>query len=318
MPKPQKAPVPIESARLLEIRAELVRKIYPHTNPVNLEGVLNTAISGLSLFRRSEPSACTSTTYMPSLVVFAQGKKRINVGRSVLLCDESNFLLTSVDLPVVSQITAASPEVPMLGLTLKLEMPEIRRILSEESFPIADESADPRGMSVGTASVELLSACSRLLDLLDSPKDIPFLGALIQRELIYRLLRSPQGKHLRAIATLGESSHRTAGAVAWLRVNYAKQLRVDELAALAHMGVSTFHHHFRSLTAMSPLQYQKQLRLHMARERMLNEGLDAATAAFEVGYESASQFNREYHRFFGQPPLRDVKTLRHAMAMGAS
>ena len=167
-------------------------------------------------------------------------------------------------------------------------------------------------MAVGVSSPELLDACSRLLDLLDVPEDIPFLGGLIQREIVFRLLRSPQGKHLRAIATLGEQSHRTAKAVEWLRMNYAKPLRVEELATMARMGVSTLHHQFRSLTAMSPLQYQKQLRLHVARERMLTEGLDAASAAFEVGYESASQFSREYSRFFGQPPMRDVKARRIA------
>ena len=132
-------------------------------------------------------------------------------------------------------------------------------------------------------------------------------AAGLQREVIYRLLLNPQGRHLRAIATLGEQSHRTARAVEWVRLNYAKPLRIEELASTARMGVSTLHHQFRSLTAMSPLQYQKQLRLHVARERMLNEGLDAASAAFEVGYESASQFNREYSRFFGMPPMRDIK-----------
>jgi AraC-like DNA-binding protein len=158
--------------------------------------------------------------------------------------------------------------------------------------------------------VELLSACSRLLDLLDKPGDIPFLGSLLQREILYRLLRSPLGKHLRAIATLGEQSNRTAKAVAWLKTNYSKPLRVEDLASVAQMGVSTFHHQFRSLTAMSPLQYQKRLRLHVARVRMMTEGLDAASAAFEVGYESASQFNREYSRLFGQPPMRDIKSRR--------
>jgi transcriptional regulator GlxA family with amidase domain len=133
------------------------------------------------------------------------------------------------------------------------------------------------------------------------------LGSLIQREIVYRLLRSPQGGHLRAIATLGEQSNRTAKVVEWLRANYTKPLRVEELATMARMGVSTLHHQFRSLTAMSPLQYQKQLRLHVARERMMHEGMDAASAAFAVGYESASQFNREYRRFFGQPPMRDIK-----------
>jgi transcriptional regulator GlxA family with amidase domain len=162
-------------------------------------------------------------------------------------------------------------------------------------------------MAVGKTPVEMLSACSRLVDLLEKPGDIPFLGSLIQREIIYRLLRSSVGKHLRAIATLGEQSNRTAKAVAWLKANYEKPLRVDELASVAQMGVSTLHHHFRSLTAMSPLQYQKRLRLHVARVRMLTEGMDAASAAFNVGYESASQFNREYRRLFGQPPMRDVK-----------
>jgi transcriptional regulator GlxA family with amidase domain len=150
---------------------------------------------------------------------------------------------------------------------------------------------------------------------LETPQDIPFLSRHIQRELIYRLLRSPQGQHLRSIATLGEQSHRTAKVVSWLRTNYAKPLRIEDLAEMARMGVSTLHHHFRSLTSMSPLQYQKQLRLHIARERMLSEGLDAASAAFEVGYESASQFNREYSRFFGQPPMRDVKARRIAIAV---
>jgi AraC-like DNA-binding protein len=146
-----------------------------------------------------------------------------------------------------------------------------------------------------------------LLDLLDAPQDIPFLSNLIQREVIYRLLRGPRGENLRAIATLGEQSNRTAKAVAWLRENYAQPLRVEDLASVAQMGVSTLHHHFRTLTAMSPLQYQKQLRLHTARVRMLTDGMDAASAAFEVGYESPSQFSREYSRFFGQPPMRDIK-----------
>jgi AraC-like DNA-binding protein len=223
-------------------------------------------------------------------------------------------VLTSVDLPVVSQVIAATEADPMIGLVLKLEMPLVREILSQHEFARLEEPNDARGMAVGTTSVELLDACTRLVDLLDSPQDIPFLSGLIQREIIYRLLRSKQGKHLRAIATLGEQSHRTSKAVEWLRENYAKPLRVEELATVARMGVSTLHHQFRSLTAMSPLQYQKQLRLHVARERMLNDGVDAASAAFEVGYESASQFNREYSRFFGQPPMRDVKARRMAGA----
>ena len=163
---------------------------------------------------------------------------------------------------------------------------------------------------LGKTTVDLLKPCSRLLDLLDAPEDIPFLSSLVQREIIYRLLRGPQGARLRSIATLGDQSHRTAKAIAWLRANYAKPLRVEVLAEVASMGMSTLHHHFRALTAMSPLQYQKQLRLVAARERMLIEGLDAASAAFQVGYESPSQFSREYKRFFGQPPVRDIKARR--------
>jgi len=293
--------------RVVAMRAELARKIAAGAD---VEGDTLTEIPGLRLYRRSTPTACASAAYQPSLVVFVQGQKRINLGKTTYLCDGSNFLLTSVDLPVVSQVVKATEKEPILGLLLGLDMPTVREILSQQEFHLREESADARGMAVGVTSVELLGACIRLVDLLDTSQDIPFLSSLIQREIIYRLLRSPQGKHLRAIATLGEQSHRTAKAVEWLRVNYARPLRVEELATMARMGVSTLHHQFRSLTAMSPLQYQKQLRLHVARERMLNNGLDAASAAFEVGYESASQFNREYSRFFGQPPMRDVKARR--------
>ena len=301
------------SEKLLDIRTELAGKI---ADRAHAEGDTITDIPGLRLYRRSVPTACASATYEPSLVVFVQGQKRINVGKATYLCNSSNFLLTSIDLPVLSQVVAATRKEPILGLLLKLEMPLVRDILSQQEFHLREQSADARGMAVGVTSLELLDACSRLIYLLDTPQDIPYLSGLIQREVIYRLLRSPQGKHLRAIATLGEQSHRTSKAVEWLRMNYSKPLRVEELASMARMGVSTLHHQFRSLTAMSPLQYQKQLRLHVARERMLNAGIDAASAAFEVGYESASQFNREYSRFFGKPPIRDVKSRRLAAPSG--
>ncbi|MEI9814180.1 MAG: AraC family transcriptional regulator [Acidobacteriota bacterium] len=240
----------------------------------------------------------------------AQGRKRVMLGNTSFLFDESCFLLTSLDLPIVGQVIEASPDNPFLCFMLRLEMPLVRELLSQEEIPLMESTADSPAMSTGEVTPELLGACCRLLALLDNPHDIPFLSALIQREIIYRILQAPAGARLRSIATLGDQSHRTAKAIAWLRTNYSKPLRVEDLAQVAGMGVSTLHHHFRTLTAMSPLQYQKQLRLQAARGRMLADGLDAASAAFEVGYESASQFNREYSRFFGQPPMRDIRTLR--------
>ena len=284
-------------SRAVAMRKDLARKIAAH---IRMDGKEATGVPGLSLYRKSAPTQCTSAAYEPELIVFVQGEKRINVGGTTLECNESTFLLTSIDMPVVSQVTKASREEPILALMLKLEMPMVREILSQEEFHVPEAVSATRGMAVGESSVELL----------DAPQDIPFFSNLIQREVIYRLLRGPRGENLRAIATLGEQSNRTAKAVAWLRENYAKPLRVEDLASVAQMGVSTLHHHFRALTAMSPLQYQKQLRLQAARGRMLVHGLDAATAAFEVGYESTSQFNREYSRLFGQPPMRDIRALR--------
>jgi len=298
-----------QQSAVVEMRAELARKISVH---VQAAGGQTTAVPGLTLYRRTAPTPCYLVTYEPSLNVFVQGRKRITLGGTTYLCDESTFLLSSVDVPVVSQIVAASEDVPLLSLLLKLDMAVVREILSQEEFHALEGSSQARGIAIGKTTVDLLKPCSRLLDLLDTPRDIPFLSNLIQREILYRLLRGPQGDRLRAIATLGDQSHRTAKAIAWLRANYAEPLRVEELAAVARMGMSTLHHHFRALTAMSPLQYQKQLRLVAARERMLIEGLDAAGAAFEVGYESASQFNREYKRFFGQPPMRDIQARRLA------
>jgi AraC-like DNA-binding protein len=269
-----------------------------------------TEIPGVTLHRRTSPTAPCSATYEPGVTVIAQGRKRVDLGRTTFIYGESRYLLTSVDLPIVSQIVEASEAVPCLAMSLKLEMPVVRELLSREEIQVAEAPPDSPAMATGETTVEFLSACCRLIDLLETPHDIPFLSSLIQREIIYRMLRGPEGARLRAIATLGDQSHRTAKAIAWIRANYAKPLRVEDLADVAGMGVSTLHHHFRELTAMSPVQYQKQLRLQAARGRMLIDGLDAASAAFEVGYESASQFNREYSRLFGQPPMKDIRTLR--------
>lgn len=295
------------NAAAIETRKELSAKIATYAR---LEGENRTAIPGLALYRRSKPSACYLATYEPSFTVFVQGRKRVNLGGNIYFCDGSSFLLSSIDVPVESQILEASEQVPMLSMFLKLDMPTVREVISREELPEAETNGRSRGIAVGETTVGLLGACSRLIDLLETPEDIPFLSHLIQREIVYRILRTPQGERLRSIATTGDLSHRTARAIAWLRAHYAKPLHIEELATVARMGVSTLHHQFRELTAMSPLQYQKQLRLQTARQRMLMDGLDATSAAYEVGYESVSQFTREYSRLFGQPPMRDIKALR--------
>jgi AraC-like DNA-binding protein len=269
-----------------------------------------TDIPGVSLHRRTAPTTPCTATYEPGVTVIAQGRKRVDLGGTTFIYGESRYLLTSLDLPIVSQIIEASEEAPCLAMSLKLEMPVIRELLSRNEIQAAEAPSNSPAMATGEVTVEFLSACCRLVDLLDTPQDIPFLSGLIQREIIYRILRGPEGARLRAIATLGDQSHRTAKAIAWIKANYTKPLRMEDLAQIAGMGLSTLHNHFRALTAMSPLQYQKQLRLQAARGRMLMDGMDAASAAFEVGYESASQFNREYSRLFGQPPMRDIRTLR--------
>jgi AraC-like DNA-binding protein len=291
----------------IEMRKGLARRIAAHAKS---EGENPTAVPGLALYRRVEPTPCIHATYEPSLSVFLQGKKRVSLGGIEYFCDESSFLLSSIDVPAVGQIIEASKQVPLLSMFFRLDMQTVREIISHEDLPEPHASVRARGIAVGESTVGLLDACTRLIDLLETPADIPFLSPLIQQEIVYRVLRTPQGERLRAIATAGDLSHRTARAIAWLRANFAKPLRMEELAEVARMGVSTLHHQFRALTAMSPLQYQKQLRLQMARQRMLMERIDASTAAYEVGYESVSQFNREYSRLFGQPPMRDIKSMR--------
>ncbi len=269
-----------------------------------------TDIAGLTLHRYTAPTAPASVTYEPSVALVVQGRKRVELAGRTFFYDASRFLLTSIDLPVLSHVVEASHDKPYLCVRLKLEMAMVRETLSREEFESTLPPSEAPAMTTAETTPEFLDAFCRLMDLLNTPRDIPFLSPLIQREIIYRILRSAEGQRLRAIATVGDQSHRTAKAIAWIRENYAQPLRVEGLAQLAGMSTSTLHHHFRTLTSMSPLQYQKQLRLHAARQRMLMDGLDAASAAFSVGYESASQFNREYSRFFGQPPIRDVRGLR--------
>ncbi len=294
------------ASRLSHLLTELAKKI---SNSLGDSGERTTEVPGLMLYRRTAPTVPNPSTYEPSLLVIAQGRIRVDLGKASYVFGQSRFLLTSLELPVMSHVIAASEKAPYLAFFLKLDISTVRDILNTEEVHIP-EASGACGMATGETTIELVNLCSRMMDLLDAPRDISFFSKLIQREIIYRLLQGSQGARLRAIATFETKCHRTAKAVAWLRSNYEKPLRVEHLATIAGMSRSTLHLHFRALTAMSPLQFQKQLRLHAARQRILTGGLDAASAAFEVGYESPSQFNREYRRFFGQPPIRDIKALQ--------
>jgi AraC-like DNA-binding protein len=275
---------------------------------------LVTAIPGLSLFQRNEPTQPESRMYEPRICLIAQGAKRVLLGDDTYVYGERHFLITSVNLPTVVQITKASREKPCLGLILKLDQREISQLMVDSNLPLSRPQQSSRGMAVGEVTLPLLTAFQRLVDLLAEPKDIPILAPIIQREIFYRLLVGDQGARLRQIASAGSQSQQIARAIDWLKDNFTRPLRIDDLATQVNMSTSTFHHHFRTLTAMSPLQYQKWLRLNEARRMMLIENQDAATVAFQVGYESPSQFSREYSRLFGEPPLRDITNLRQMTA----
>ena len=196
-----------------------------------------------------------------------------------------------------------------MGLTLRLDKKQIAQMMLEDHIPPPRNHAADRGLAVSRLELPLARAFLRLADLLDHPEDMPVLAPLVQQEIIYRLLKGEQGKRLQQVSMVGSHSHQIARAIDWLKENYAKSFKVDDLAALSGMSTSSLHHHFRAMTAMSPLQFQKRLRLNEARQRMLMEQKDATTAAFEVGYESPSQFSREYSRLFGAPPSKDIKRL---------
>jgi AraC-like DNA-binding protein len=256
---------------VIEMRQSLAQRIVAMMGKA---GEHPTAIPGLSLYYRTTPTPCYHASYEPGLSIFVQGRKRIILGDTEYLCDGSSFLLSSIDVPAQSQIIEASEKTPLLSMFLTLDLPTVREVLSRDDAPEVKASSHRQGLAVGETTVGLLSACIRLLKLLDTPDDIPFLSHLIQREILYRILRTPQAERLRAIATSGDLSQRTARAISWLRANFAKPLHMEELASTARMGVSTLHHQFRALTSMSPLQYQKQLRLQTARQRMLMDGLE--------------------------------------------
>jgi len=269
-----------------------------------------TAVPGLSLFRRQEPTEPLTGMYEPSICLVAQGAKRVELGDETYVYDAQHYLLTSVHLPTVVQIIEASQEWPYLGLRLRLDLREVSQLMADSNLPPPPSQQSSRGMAIGEVTRPLVNAFLSLIDLLGNEQDIPILAPLIQREIIYRLLVGDQGTRLRQIAASGSQSQHIARAIEWIKGNFSQPLRIDDLAKHSRMSISTFHHHFRAMTALSPLQYQKQLRLQEARRLMLMDRLDASTAGFRVGYESASQFSRDYSRLFGAPPLRDINSLR--------
>jgi AraC-like DNA-binding protein len=294
-------------SRIAAMQADIARIIERHTQGVADCG---TPIPGLTLFRREAPARPAVCMVEPSIVMVAQGAKRLLVGGEGYGYDAERFLTTSLDLPANSEVIEASASKPCFGLGLKLDVRLLAELIAQNPEVPRPDRSPQSSVGVGEITVGLLEPLLRLVHLLDEPEAIPVLAPLIQREIHYRLLATDQAPRLRKITSIGSQSHRVARAIDWLKLHYAESLRIEDLAARAQMSVSGLHHHFRQLTGMSPLQYQKWLRLNEARRLMLSEGAEAATAGFSVGYESPSQFSREYARLFGAPPRRDVEALK--------
>jgi AraC-like DNA-binding protein len=291
---------------------------HRHESPLALQidprisaaGDFATCIPGLSLFRRDQPASPAVCMIEPSLILVGRGEKRLWVGGEGYRYDPSRFLVTSLDLPANSEVLLASPEQPCVGLVLKLDIGMLAEVITKSGLPAKRQPSTGTGAGIGKVSSALEGALDRLLALLDEPEAIPVLAPLILREIHYRLLNTDQGSRLRQITAVDGQGYRIAKAIDWLKLNYTVALRIDDLAARVQMSAPTFHLHFRQLTGMSPLQYQKWLRLNEARRLMLVERLDVSRAAFAVGYESPSQFSREYGRLFGTAPSRDMALLR--------
>jgi AraC-like DNA-binding protein len=274
------------------------------------DGDHDTAIPTLTLHRRSAPTVPLHCIYNLGLGVVAQGGKQVLIGSESIACGPAQSMLTTIDLPVVSHVTRASAREPFLGMMLTLDVRSVVQIASELDVARPRRDDAYRSISFEPLDRALLDALVRLVRLLDEPTLAPRLAPLIQQEVVIRLLTGPHGPQLLHLVTSGSPSQQIAKSVAWLKQNFVETLRIDDVARRAHMSPSTFRQHFRALTGVSPLQYQKQLRLQEARQLMLNENLDAGSAAGRVGYESPSQFSREYSRLFGAPPQRDVNRMR--------
>ncbi|WP_437573264.1 AraC family transcriptional regulator [Sorangium sp. So ce887] len=300
-----------EVERRLEELAALIERFAPG------DGMHATVVDGVSLIRAAQPSEPIPTVYKPMLCVIAQGRKQVMLADEVYVYGPGRHLVVTVDLPLVGEVLVASRERPYLCLALDVQPSDVSALLTEPGLPrpSAAPGSEPeaRGLFVSRTDLPLMDAALRLIRLLEAPQDIPILAPLAVREILYRLLQSEQGGQLLRIALAGSQAQRIAKAISLVKSNYTQPLRIEAIAREVHMSPSALHHQFKAVTAMSPLQYQKQLRLQEARRLMLGEVVDAATAGYRVGYESPSQFSREYSRLFGAPPSRDVARLRSRM-----
>ncbi|WP_406866437.1 AraC family transcriptional regulator N-terminal domain-containing protein [Priestia megaterium] len=289
------------------LQNELTQLIDLHSE---LDGTYPTRIPFLSFSRYSEVTGPTYGVYNPSLCIVVQGKKEVLLAQERFRYGPGDSLVASVDLPVTGQVIEASSEVPYLAFKLEFAPNQILEVLSETEIRSVLKGNAKRGMYVSQLDSPVLDAVTRLVRLLDSPKDIPVLAPLFTKEILYRTLQGPHGDMLTQMAIEGSYTYRVKDVIQYIMNNYDKSFRIEELAEIANMSVSSLHRNFKEVTAMSPIQFQKQIRLQEARHLLLTESTDAADVAFRVGYESPSQFSREYSRMFGLPPREDIKRLR--------
>lgn len=284
------------------------------TRHCGTDGIHVTAVPGMALLRQSTPMGePIHAVHQPAMCLIVQGIKRVMLGGEIYDYDASRYLVVSVDVPVSGQVTGATAQMPYLCIRLDIDPGEIAALLLQSGLGGASAVGVDRALAVSQSSAPLLDAVLRMVQLLDAPEDIQALAPLARREILYRLLKGEQSAHLHQIATTDGPAQRIARAINWLKAHYDERLRIETLARDMHMSPSSLHHHFKAVTGMSPLQFQKQLRLQAARQLMLTEGIDAATAGHRVGYESPSQFGREYVRLFGVSPVRDLRRLRERM-----
>lgn len=300
MKEEERAAVAKESGLL----KEYLLKLMP------IPGKYSTAVEGLSMLRRESGNHVENCFYKPSIGLIVQGRKHSRVGSEEYVYGENQCLLVSVDMPSSFSASEATHEHPFLAVSLDLDRFLIARLAME--LPVVPDpgSNTCKGVVVADADFDLVNAFLRLVSLLERRDQVAFLAPAVVQEIHYRLLAGPLGKNLQKFSILGTQGNQIARAVAWLRENYKEPLRVEELARRVSMGTSTFHRHFKQVTTLSPLQYHKRLRLYEAQRLMLMEGADAASAGLSVGYESPTQFSREYKRMFGEPPRRDVMRRR--------